>query len=425
MKQHILILLLLNSFIISAQTLTIEDCQEMAKENYPVISQKGLIETAANFTIANAKKNWLPQFSIAAHATYQSDVMTIPEEFTSMLGVTLDGLPKDQYKGAVNVEQVLYDGGAVGAQVDAAKAKKEVSVQNWEVEMYNLQERVNQVFFGALLLQKKIIEANIMIDELNRHKRLLQTYVDNGVAEQNSLDQVQVEILAALQRKSELTSNQKAYRKMLGIMINREISENTELIKPKMLIVPSNPTINRPELRYFEATEMQLSIQEKGINAMLRPQIGLFFQGAYSNLGLDLFADMQKNQWSPYFVTGVKFQWNFGALYTRKNDLAKIKTELSQVSSQRETFLYNLNLKSTQESIAIEQMLEVMKQDDEIIRLRTTIRQRAEVQIKNGAISVLDLLQEVHAENLARQNKITHEVELLKNVYDLKFTTNN
>ena len=141
-------------------------------------------------------------------------------------------------------------------------------------------------------------------------------------------------------------------------------------------------------------------------------------------MGLDMFSTMMNNGWEPYFIAGIQLKWNLSGFYNRKSSLSKIETARSQLALQRETFLYNMNLKSRQEQIGIERMHEVMKEDDEIIRLRTSIRERAAAGVQNGSVTVNDLLREIHAENLARQNKVTHEIELLKDIYDLKHTVN-
>lgn len=426
---------------LAAQTLTLEQCQQMARENYPLVEQRGLIEKSSEFTVANAKHNWLPQVSISAQATYQSDVVTIPQDIVDMVGqlegspilgavgidmpdLNYDGIPKDQYKAAVEVQQIIYGGGAVKAQVEAAKAQGEADQQNWETEMYALRERVNQLYFGTLLLQEKGKEVNLMMDELERNKRLVQACVDLGVAGQSDVDKLQVEILSARQQRSEIDASLKAYRIMLGIMTGQEIAEGTEFVKPAMTLLPAELQINRPELRYIDAQQRLLDAQKRGVDAAIKPQIGAFFQGAYSNMGLDMFSTMMNNGWEPYFIAGIQLKWNLSGFYNRKSSLSKIETARSQLALQRETFLYNMNLKSRQEQIGIERMQEVMKEDDEIIRLRTSIRERAAAGVQNGSVTVNDLLREIHAENLARQNKVTHEIELLKDIYDLKHTVN-
>ncbi|MDR0371300.1 MAG: TolC family protein, partial [Prevotellaceae bacterium] len=127
MKRYlILFFVLCNLLVIQAQTLTLEQCQQLARENYPLIVQKDLIEKTRDFTLSNAKHNWLPQISINAQATYQSAVPALPDNLNSLLestGITNEGLHKDQYKAAIQIEQLIYGGGAVKSQVEIARAE--------------------------------------------------------------------------------------------------------------------------------------------------------------------------------------------------------------------------------------------------------------------------------------------------------------
>ncbi len=430
MKRTILLLLsLLVTLMCGAQEITLEECREMAHDNYPLVSQYGLIEKTSDYNMANARRNWLPQVSLSAQATYQSEVMDLEipgwvDNVLGYLGMNIEGLHKDQYKAAIEVQQIIWDGGATRAMVHAAKAEKELSASSWEVDMYALRERVDGIFFGLLLLQENMAQVDILIGELNRNYTMVEACAANGIAQQNDMDMLRVELLGARQQRSTLEAGQTAYRTMLSIMTGMEIGENVRLVKPEPGEIPAAAEFDRPELRLFDAQENLLAAKRKGVNASVMPQIGAFFQGAYGNPGLNLFKDMRENRWAPYFVTGIKLQWNIGGLYTRRNRMRQIEIDYSRLDAQRETFIYNMSLKSTRESAAIENMQKVMQDDDEIIRLRETIRRRTEAAVENGTKTVNDLLHDMNAENAARRNKTVHEIELLKNIYDLKYTTN-
>jgi hypothetical protein len=157
------------------------------------------------------------------------------------------------------------------------------------------------------------------------------------------------------------------------------------------------------------------------LKTRFRPRFALFVQGAYGNPGLN----MLKDDFSAYYVAGVRMSWNFGSLYTLRNDRRLIDNNRRKLETSRDVFLFNTNLQSTQQSSAIQSMRRQMVDDDEIIRLRVNIRKAAEAKVENGTLTVTDMLREITAENLARQTKALHEVQLLMNIWNLKYTLNN
>lgn len=66
-----------------------------------------------------------------------------------------------------------------------------------------------------------------------------------------------------------------------------------------------------------------------------------------------------------------------------------------------------------------------MIEDDEMIRLRSNIRQAAEAKVANGTLTVTEMLREVTSESLARQTQAIHKIQLLMNLYNRKHLTNS
>ena len=78
-----------------------------------------------------------------------------------------------------------------------------------------------------------------------------------------------------------------------------------------------------------------------------------------------------------------------------------------------------------QQDGAIESIRKQMKDDDEIIRLRINIRNAAEAKVANGVLTVTEMLREITAESNAKQTKAIHEIQLLMNLWKLKYTLND
>lgn len=399
---------------------TLEECQRKTQDNYPLVRQYGLVEKTKEYNLENAARGYLPQFALSAKASYQSEVTEIP---VKLPGVDLKGLPKDQYQVMLELQQKIWDGGGVRMKKKQTTAEAEVEKEKLNVDMYALNSRVNDLYFGILLLDEQLKQNALLQDELERNYRQISAYVENGIANQADLDAVRVEQLNTRQKRVELVSSRSAYLKMLSLLIGEELSQETVLEKP----VPQSSDIlavseiRRPELSLFDAQGAGLQVQEKALNVRHLPQLGLFVQGAYGNPGLN----MLKNEFSPYYIAGVRLSWNFGSLYTLKNDRRVIENKRQQLDTNRDVFLFNTRLEMTQQDQAIRSLEKQMQDDNEIIRLRTNIRKSAEAKVANGTLTVTEMLRELTNESLARQSKALHEIQRLMGIYQLKYTTNH
>ena len=418
-KQFLVILLSIICQLSSMAQLTVEVCQEKAKANYPLVKQYGLIEQTAQYNISNANKGYLPQLTLSAKGTYQSQVTKLP---ITIPNVTIPGLSKDQYQAVVEANQVIWDGGAISAQKKITNANTEVEKQKLEVDLYTLNERVNQLYFGVLLINEQLRQNDILQNELQTNYNRIACYKQNGVANQSDLDALKVEQINTQQRETELKSTQKSYFIMLSALTGLTIDAKTELIKPEINLAILNATTNhRPEIGLFDAQNKLLESQKELLNAGNRPKIGAFVQGGYGKPGLNMLT----NAFSDFYMGGIRLSWNLSGFYTQKNNLNKIEISKKVMDVQKETFLFNADLKTRQQQTEIEKLQSTLSNDDEIIRLRGNIKKSASAKVDNGTLSITDLIREINAEDQAKQLKSLHEIQLIMNVYQLKNNINN
>lgn len=410
--------LLVGATLMHAQ-LTLDECRRQAQANYPLVRQYGLIEKAREYDLSNAGKGYLPQFSLSGKATYQSEITRLPVEIP---GIDVKTAPKDQYQVMLEVQQTLWDGGDIRSRKRLTRAASDVEMEKQNVDMYALNDRVNQLFFGILLLDEQLKQNQLLLDDLGRTHKQVSDYIANGIASQSDLDAVSVEQLNTKQRRVELETSRRAYLNMLSAFIGKEVSSETSLVKPPLEETGAveGGLNNRPELRWFDAQGEQLRVQEATLNTRLMPRFGLFVQGAYGNPGLN----MLKDESDTYYIAGVRMSWNFGSLYTLKNDRRRIDNNRRRIESSRDVFLFNTRLEATRQDANVISMRRQMADDNEIIRLRENIRRAAEAKVENGTLTVTDMLREITNENLARQTKALHEVQLLMNIWQLKYTLN-
>lgn len=417
MKRMILSLSFLLAVSCMYGQITLEECRQKTQDNYPLVRQYGLIEKTKEYNLNNASKGYLPQFALSAKASYQSDVTELPVKIP---GIDIKGQPKDQYQVMLELKQNIWDGGEIHTKKEMTLASSDVEREKLNVEMYALNERVDQLYFSILLLDEQLIQNQLLQDELERSFRQISAYMENGIASQSDLDAVKVEQLNTRQKRVELSASRQAYVQMLALLTGEDLTENTTLKKPVESEVSPLGDIRRPELIWFDAQNQRLQIQEEALKTGYMPRFGLFVQGAYDNPGLN----MLKDEFSPFYVAGVRLSWNFGSLYTLRNDKKLISTNKQQLQNNRDVFLFNTRLQATQQNSGIVSMRKQMQDDEEIIRLRTNIRLAAEAKVANGTLTVTDLLREITSESMARQTKALHEIQLLMNIWKLKYTIN-
>ena len=429
--KHIYIIILISLFchfpaFAEEGNLSLDRCQQMAKENYPLIRQYELIDKTVEYSLSNVKKAYLPQFNLSAQATYQSAAADFPDELKRLFAsvVDIEGMKRDQYKVALEVNQTIWDGGNVSAKSAELKAQKEVSQRNIDVELYTLKQRVNNLYFGILLLNESIRQNKLTQHLLEQNRMKLNSMQENGVAQQSDIDALTVQLLTVRQQYKNFDIMQQSYMKMLSLLIGQEITDISRLKRPMDIEHFPNQN-NRPELALYNAQLSHINAQERSVKSGLMPKIGLFATGFYGYPGFNMMEDMFNPAFSWNYLVGIKMQWNIGSFYTRKNSLKQLSTQREQIENKRELFLFNLEQSTTQQQHEIMRLKQLIADDSEIVRLRNSIRIAEESKLANGIIDVTELLQKITDEQNASLAKAAHEIELLKYEYELKTTTNN
>lgn len=402
---------------------TLEECQQAAEKNYPLIKQYGLIAKTTQLTVKNIQKGWLPQVTASAQATYQSAVTAWPESMQSIyqqMGLNMKGLRKDQYKIGVDLQQTIYDGGAISSQRNIAQQEGKVQEAQTETNLYQVRRRVNEMYFSLLLLNEQIQLNEDVKALLQSSEKKLSAMVKGGTAATSDLDNVRAERLSVEQQNENLKQQKLMLQRMLSVFCGLEVN-NTQ--KPAPIQIASSVN-NRPEMSLYNSQLELTEAKEKALDTQLRPKLGLFAQGFYGYPGLNMFEDMMNRKWSLNGIVGVKLSWNVSALYTHKNDKARLNAQREMIENAREVFLFNNKLEEIQQSENISRYQTMMKSDDEIIVLRTNVRKAAESKLVHGIIDVISLLREINNENAAKTQQSIHEIDMLKEMYNLKYTNN-
>lgn len=393
----------LNAFLLTAQV-TIDECIRMAKKNYPQYRQHELTDLEEGYNQRNNSLKWAPQLSVNAKASYQSEVVEMPFEIP---GYDFD-ISHYQYGVTADLNQMIWDGGVTRNNRRVVSANAEVKRRQLDVTLYNLNERVENLFLSVLLLDKQMKQNKIQLESLLRKQKEIEACMESGVAYKSDLDMVKVNILSCRQQETELDNNRLAYVKMLGKLVGKDLM-NESFVEPDVDITELPMEICRPELSLYDAQLFQNEIQSKELKTRISPKFNISFQAGFGHPGLNMLG----NEFQSYYLAGIKMQWDIGNLYSLRNDKRKVELQKKSIQSERETFILNTSMEMTEQLSVIDKIRKTLVMDDEIISMRERIRVAGEEQYAGGVIKMIDLMEMMDDEYNARLDKAVHEVQLM------------
>jgi outer membrane protein TolC len=397
-----------------SQSISLDSCYVLAKRNYPLIKKYGLIVKSNEYSLENIAKGFLPQINLTGQASYQSDVTTFPK---SIPGVPI--LSKDQYKIYAEVNQPIYDGGIIKEQKKIQEASSMADRQQLEVELYKLKDRINQLYFGILLINEQLKQNALAKNDIQLGIDKVNAQIANGIALRSNASVLKAELLKAGQQTIELKFNRKALIDILELFVHKSINETSVFDKPPVIISPIE--IKRPELSLFDSRSKILDEQNNLITAQNNPKLSFFAQGGFGKPAFNILS----NDFDPFYIGGLRLSFPLTGFYTVKNNRSLINIKKQNINIEKETFLFNTQFTLKQQNADITKLQQFLKLDDEIIPLRENVKKAALAQLENGVINSGDYLREVNAEDNARQTKILHEIQLLLAQYKVLNTTGN
>lgn len=426
MKKHLFLSVITAiAFCQAGAQVTLDSCVTMARENYPLIHRYALLDKISEVNISDIGKSWLPQIEIYGQGTLQNAVPAFPSALSDVLqhlGQNLNGLEKFQYKAGAELSQSIWDGGEAKSRREVERADLAMKKSELDVELYAVDERVQNLFFAILLADRQYAQLQSTLKLLEADTDRLHSLFRNGIAMQSDVDMLEAECLTIRQKAASLTASRQAYAVSLSLLTGADLT-TAPLISPQADI-PGHLTTASPVLEMYNRRENLLQAQRNGIDVSLMPRIGLFAQAYYGYPGYDYFKSMRSREASFNVMAGVKVSWNIGGLYNRKNRIRKLALQTLDVENMRETFLFDNRMEVDRHLAEINGIREVIADDARIVQLRKNVRRAAESRLENGIVDTTELLGKINDENQARLSASIHEIQLLQTIFQLKHTLN-
>lgn len=396
-----------------AQQISLESCQEWARQNHPLLKQSGVIDNLSALRNQSIGATNLPQIDLTGRATYQSEVtkLSLP-----LPGFTAPDFAKDQYKLYVDVKQKLYDFGMTSNRRKVEEADRKVVQQQNETDLYKVKETVNSLFFQALMLQENERIANLKIDLLKERLKVIQSAVKNGIGQLNDLDNLKAEQLLTEQQLTEVKAGKKTTADLLSLITGQNIAESAVFTQPSQQIVNQETAIARPELKLFAQQKEKIDANTKLLSNTRLPNLFAFGQAGYGRPGLNMLNDNFKE----WYLVGVTLSWNLWDGNKTKHDKSALQKQKQLIDIQQQNFERAINLSVIQEKNQAEKLTKLLESDAQVVTLKENIAKRSASALDNGTITSADYLRDLNASLQAKVTLSIHQIQLLQSQENLK-----
>ncbi len=371
------------------QTLTLKELYQAADEVNPVIQQKLYHQTINDLKEQNASLSNRPKLLISGQFTYQSDVFTLP---FSNPAAELPEIPKDQFQITLGLQQKIYDGGSARLSKALSQAELESKQQSVMVELYQIRDVINQLFFSSLIIQENIKITETIRKTLENQLVEIESGVKNGVLLPSNSLILKKEIISLDQKLISLKMDFLTLQRMLSAWVGRDISPVTQLQIPKVTVETSTD-INRPELALFDFRSSQIEANQNILSIKNHPKVFAFFNGG---LGRPNPFDFFETDPSGFYQAGIKIQWNIFDWNQNNNEIKALDLQKNILATQKTDFERKILISIIKDDLEIEKLEALIEKDGEILAIQKEIVKESYSQLQNGVITSTAYITEVN-----------------------------
>jgi len=183
------------SWIASGQNgtmLTLGECYRKAEAASALAGEKDSYRQIWEFRDRNISSGWLPTLDVSGSFVYNSEVIDIGNSLGSLpvpgIADAVKPMPHEQYRLNVDINQVIYDGGAIKGARAIEKADLLINEKQSETDLYKLRSQINTCYFNLLLLERQDELLNNYLDLITKRIASMHSGVENGVILHSDID---------------------------------------------------------------------------------------------------------------------------------------------------------------------------------------------------------------------------------------------
>jgi outer membrane protein TolC len=414
MKKKILILFVfLAPFTVYSQKiLTLKECYEKAYTDAPVTAEKEAYSDIWQIKDKNLSKGWLPTLDANGSFIYNSSVVDMTDVLGSLpvpgIADLIKPLPHEQYRITVDINQVIYDGGAIKGARALEKADLNINEKQTETDLYKLRGQINGYYFNLLLLDRQKELLQNYHELIKKRIASMNSALASGVILRSDIDVLTSEKIKLLQQISENEIRKASLMKILSGLTGIEINDSTKFVLPS----PGEELpdeLTRPELQIFDLRKEQLAATLQIIQSKQMPRAFGFATLGYGNPpGSNFF----KDEFAPYYILGAGIKWNIFDWNKAKDEKQVINIQQGIIENRKNDLSDNLKRLLDSKSAEISSLRSLIESDSELIGIRKRITAAAESQYENNTITATEYMNEMNSEKQALINYEIHKINL-------------
>jgi outer membrane protein TolC len=416
MKKRTLILFILiipSTFFVKGQAiLTLKECYEKAYTAAPIAGEKQFYNEIWQLKDKNISRGWLPTLDANGSFIYNSSVVNMTDVLGSLpvpgIADYIKPLPHEQYKVTLDINQVIYDGGAIKSTRALEKTDLDINEMQTETDLYKLRGQINSCYFNLLLLDRQKDLLQNYLELINKRIISMNSALVSGVILKSDIDVLSSEKLKLEQELSENNIRKGSLLKTLSSLTASDIDVSTEFEVPS-IEQKLTGELTRPELQIFDLREEQLDVSRQLLQSKRMPKAFGFATLGYGNPpGSNFFRD----KFAPYYILGAGVKWNIFDWSKVRNEKQVVSLQKNIIENRKSDMTDNLKRLLEAKSAEISNLESLVKTDLELIEIRKRITASAESQYDNGIITATDYMNELNSEKQAMINLEIHKINL-------------
>jgi len=363
--------------------LSLQDCVSLALANNLKLSKAQSSLEQSRLGVTEAYSSYYPSLNLSSGYNYSRD---------------------GRYSTSVGAGYSLYKGGSIGAGVKLAKAKVEMTEEEYRQAEDEIILSVKEAFFGILQNQEQLGLAKGILTRRNEALVLIKLRYEAGRESLPAVKEAEADLSKAefdkMRAEEELSLSHITLNLLLGRPRNQEIAiayEDEKFVFPALEKIISDAKSGRPEMRSLSANTRALDAQLTQAKSGYYPSVSL--SSSYGWSGSELWD--QEGSWG----VGISLSFSLFDGFARRASVGQAKLSIKENNIEMRELEQELEQEIEQAWINLKLAEKTVEVNEKTLQAAKDIYQLTKMQYEQGKTSYF-FLQQKESDLTSAENAI-------------------